>query len=72
MTITPAYGRDYKSAKDATYAFNHNRDFIVAGFNLEGNMNDNGRTVNKQDLKKGNRVTIRYARLTKIVNVVVD
>ena len=29
MTLTPAYGRDYKSKKAAVAAFKANRDFII-------------------------------------------
>ena len=32
MTLTPAYGRDYKTAKAAKADWNDNKDFVVSDF----------------------------------------
>lgn len=62
MTLTPAYGRDYKSKKEALKAFNDNKDFEVNDFLFRG-----GIYTNKADLiKLGYRtVTLRYGKLRK-------
>ena len=59
-TLTPAYGRDYRSAKDVKSAFNEGVDFNFLCFGHR----DNGRYVNLTQLKLGTRVTLRYKRLT--------
>lgn len=65
MTLTPAYGRDYKSAREVTEAFDNNQDFIVADpFSRWG-----GKPVNKEQIDKGTRVSIRYQRLRKQISV---
>ena len=62
MTVTPAYGRDYKS-KAATLAdWNAGLDFVVAS------IHEGGRYINRADaVQAGLDVWIRYSRLTKIV-----
>lgn len=67
MTITPAYQRDYRSAKAAKIDFHNNLDFIVTDF---FNPYD-GKPVNKSDLIATGEtsVMIRYNRLTKITRV---
>jgi len=63
LTLTPAYGRDYKNAKDVKTDFNSNKDFIVADF---FNQYD-GKPANKQDLTGAyDQVMIRYKKLTQI------
>ena len=66
LTLTPAYGRDYKNKQDALTDWNSNKDFIIADF---FNPYD-GKPANKSDLT-GNysHVNIRYQGLTKIVVV---
>ncbi len=61
MTLTPAYGRDYKSKAAALADFDDNTDFII---------NDafspwDGKPVNKAQLS-GQKVTIRYSNLKKV------
>lgn len=68
LTITPAYGRDYKTQKDAIADFKAGKDFIIA------NIMDpyDGKPCNITDLKndgKHNSVMIRYSRLMKIAVV---
>ena len=67
MTITPAYGRDYKSAKAAREAFNNNVDFIISDMFSQWD----GKPVSKSDLIKGDVVTIRYNKLTRVIQVTV-
>lgn len=65
LTISPAFGRDYKSAKDAKEAFLSGKDFkmesLVAG----------GQYCSVRDFKPGVIVSVRYAKLAKVVNVTV-
>ncbi len=67
MTLTPAYGRDYLSAKAAKADWEAGKDFIVA------DMMDPycGKAINKEDAKAAGykTVNIRYKRLTGVVVV---
>lgn len=67
MTLTPAYGRDYKSKKAALVDFNDGMDFIIADISSPWD----GKPVNKEQLVgEGIReVNIRYKRLTQIAVV---
>lgn len=60
MTLTPAYGRDYKSAKEVKADWDANKDFIIADV-FGGNC---GRMVSKEQAPKGTCV-IRYKKLTQ-------
>jgi hypothetical protein len=64
MTLTPAYGRDYKSKKEVLEAFHNNQDFILNSIAGTG-------ICNKKDLEEmeSNFVNIRYKKLTQIVVV---
>ena len=65
-TVTPAYGRDYKSKKAALADWNANEDFII---NDMSNRWD-GKPVNKQGAEEeGLSIMIRYDQLRKIINV---
>jgi len=59
MTVIPAYGRDYTSAKAARADWDANRDFMISDVSLGKN---NGRYVNKEQVKN-ETVLIRYNRL---------
>lgn len=64
MTLTPAYGRDYKSQKDVKAAWDAGKDFVVNTFGP-----DNGRYINKEDAErfaKGQTLNIRYSKNTKV------
>jgi hypothetical protein len=63
MTLTPSYGRDYKSAKAVKADFEAGKDFTIASIGP-----DMGRQCSIRDLK-GKTVTLRYAKLTKCVVV---
>ena len=59
MTVTPAYGRDYKSAKAAREAWAAGHDFVIAA-----PLEESGRYVNRDDYSGS--VTIRYGSLRKV------
>ena len=67
VTLTPAYGRDYKSAKAAVADFEADKDFI---FNRFGDRYD-GAYVNKAQLiEEGvKNVRIRYKNKTQVTLV---
>jgi len=62
MTLTPAYGRDYKSKAEVQADFDGNQDFKIASVGPWM-----GAYVTKAELK-GNEaeVNIRYAKNTKV------
>lgn len=67
MTLTPAYGRDYKSKKAVQADWDANKDFVIADIFHPGS----GMYVNRQNLQEDPRFTektvlIRYNRLTQI------
>ena len=61
MTLTPAYGRDYTSAKTVKADWEANKDFVIADV-VGGNC---GRMINKQDAPKG-EYFIRYKKLAQV------
>ena len=56
-TLTPAYGRDYKSVKDVRADYNNGKDFIHA---------QSGSYCSKRDFNAP--VMLRYNRLMKITS----
>ena len=65
MTLTPAYGRDYKSAKAAKADYDAGKDFIVASFQDPWD----GKPVNKEQLTDQSPVNIRFNQLRKVTAV---
>ena len=67
MTLTPAYGRDYKSKKAVLDDFEADKDFII------NDVRDrwDGKPVNKSQLKESGTksVSIRYQKQTKVIVV---
>jgi len=63
LTVTPGYGRDYKSAKEVRAAWIAGKDFTIRNaFSA-----DDGRQINRQDADaSGVTVNIRYRNLTHI------
>lgn len=61
MTISPAYGRDYRSAPDAKTAWLTGKDFILRDITSRWN----GKPCSIRDFPAGTTVTIRYAKLRK-------
>ena len=64
VTLTPAYGRDYKSAKSVKDDWNAGKDFIIADMSSRWD----SKPANKQDMA-GQSVLLRYAKLAKLVVV---
>jgi len=68
VTLIPAYNRDYTNAAAVKKDWQENKDFIIAcAFHP-----DDGRYTSIEDARKSNkgeRYSIRYAKLTKTVNV---
>jgi hypothetical protein len=64
ITVTPAYGADYKSKKDALTAWNAGKDFVIRDYKLRG-------YVNNADAKTYDitSVTIRYNKETRCIVV---
>jgi hypothetical protein len=63
ITVTPAYGRDYKTAKAAKADWKAGKDFIINAF---GHPYD-GKPISIRD-KTGDKINIRFCRNTKICN----
>ena len=66
VVLTPAYGRDFSSAKSAEEAFHSNADFITQ---------PDGQYASKQNLVEYTNFThaeIRFSKLTKLVIVEIN
>ena len=60
LTLSPAYGRDYKSKKDVIADFEANKDFILHSF-------DAGDTyINREQINPGSTCNIRYGQMRKV------
>lgn len=60
ITLTPAYGRDYKDAASVREDWEANKDFVIADISHPYN----GKYANKSDLTGSvKQVRIRYNRL---------
>lgn len=59
MELTPAYGRDYKTAKEAIAAFNAGKDFL-------GDFSTGFKPINKPQIPIGSSVMIRYKANTQV------
>lgn len=57
LSLTPAYGRDYKSRAAVLADLSAGKDFQAQ---------PSGSYFNLQDAQPGDTLTIRYARLTKV------
>lgn len=62
LTLTPSYGRDYKSGKEVQEAWDAGKDFTINQFGHP----DDGRQINKQDAKPGMTLNIRFKKLANI------
>ena len=64
LTVLPAYGRDYKSAKAVKAHWAEGKDFVIASI-MDPN---DGKYINKEDADKaGITVCIRYKNKTQVV-----
>jgi len=68
-TVSGAYGKDYSNAEQAKLAFLSGKDFKMESI-LHG-VDAYGTYCSIRDFKPGVTVNVRYARLTKVVPVVV-
>lgn len=70
LTLVPAYGRDYKTAKEVKEAWSSNKDFLICDISAGA---DDGRYINladATDVRCGvevSAVKIRYKKLTQLV-----
>lgn len=65
ITVSPAYGRDYRSKAAVLADWREGKDFVIESFGP-----DMGRYINRADAERaGLTVMVRYAKLTKITGV---
>jgi hypothetical protein len=62
LTAVPAYGRDYKTKTEVLAAWNSGCDFQIQSYNSSA-------YVNKDSDLEGVSLTIRYSKLSKIVQI---
>ena len=66
ITLLPAYGRDYESAKAVKEDWKADEDFLISCI---GHRYD-GKLINRsQAIETNDKYSIRYSKLTKVVNV---
>ena len=68
MTLTPAYGRDYKNKAEAIADWESDKDFMAHTFNAQGYIN---KSQAEKTLPKGTTLQIRYKKQTQIVIVTI-
>jgi len=66
LTLLPAYGRDYTSARDAFADWQADKDWEIASYGPYM-----GRYVNRPQVSDGERITLRYKGATQLVTFVV-
>ncbi len=64
MTLTPAYGRDYRSAKAVKADFDANKDFLLVEIHGGDNLINKEQIV--EDMKYQGFINIRYNRLRNV------
>ncbi len=62
LILTPAYGRDYTSAKAVKADWESDKDFRINDMSSP----DDGRLINKQDCPAGMELHIRFKRMMSI------
>ena len=65
FTLTPAYGRDYKTQADAEDCFNSNRDWILRDIRSPWD----GKPINKEQCCIGSTVVLRFSADRKTTTV---
>lgn len=66
LTVVPAYGRDYTSAKAVKADWEAGKDFQICDMSCQ----NDGAYINKEDAsREGITVNVRYARLTKVLPI---
>ena len=73
LTVSAAYGRDFKSKKEILNYWNSNRDFQNLGY-YNSDINYSGSYINKQDAKRLNinSLMVRYKNLMNIAIIDVN
>lgn len=59
LTVVPAYGRDYKSAKEAVADWEANKDFLINDFSSQFD----GKYINRLQVPPNSVIKIRYKKL---------
>ena len=62
MTLTPAYGRDYRSKTACLNDLTSGKDFIINDIQSRWD----GKPISIRDMRPGETVKVRYAQLTKV------
>jgi len=62
MALVPAYGRDYKSAKETKQAFLDGKDFILYDITSPWD----GKPCSIRDFDPGQHIELRYANMTGV------
>lgn len=65
VTLTPAYGADYRSKTQVQEAWKAGKDFIRQCFYGPYD----GKPMNREQMTAGEKYSIRYDKLRKTVNV---
>ena len=65
VTLLPAYGKDYKSTKEARAAWDAGADFVIQ---CVAHPFD-GKLMSKRDAEPGYQYSIRYRKKTQICEV---
>jgi hypothetical protein len=65
LTVVPAYGRDYKSQAEVKAAFARGDDFRICDMSSR----HDGAYINKAEVVGNLTLMVRYAKLTKVVNI---
>ena len=61
-SLTPAYGRDYKSRKAIVDDLNEGKDFLL-------NVMGGATYMSIRDIKAGDTATVRYKKLTQVTSI---
>ena len=62
ITLTPAYGRDYRNKQEVKADFEADKDFLLQDFFSPYD----GKPINKSQILPGKKVNIRYSNLRKV------
>ena len=66
VTLSPAYGRDYRTKEEAIKAFEEGKDFLIRG---TFPFMPTGSYASKGELNEGDEIRIRYNNLENVVIV---
>jgi hypothetical protein len=71
LTVSPAYGRDYKSGKAARADWDANKDFVIQSMSFQGSYVNKGQSEELLDAGIS-EVMIRFKRMENFVLVKLD